>query len=261
MVEGGAPVIRPEPYRFLETSFDATEGTVVNILVARSGGNSGVVSVDYATADGTALGGSDYTSASGTLTWVNGVSGNQTISIRITDDGTAEPSESFTVTIEQCLGGNARLANATATVNVIDDDASARLTDLSISAGTFDQIFQSTLTDYTATVKFLVPTTTVTATTEDLNSTVTINGVDTPSGEDSEKVTLNTGNNTITVVVTAMDGTTSETYTVDVTRESVAGFAQPGVYKGIGYGGGLLTGLAQSRSPVTLWRWVPWASN
>ena len=57
-----------------ETSFDVREGSVINILVARSGGSSGVASVDFATADGTAVGGADYTAANGTLTWPDGVS-------------------------------------------------------------------------------------------------------------------------------------------------------------------------------------------
>ena len=55
----------PGTLQLAETSYDATEGTVVNIFVNRSGGNSGVVSVDYAAADGTAVGGSDYPAANG----------------------------------------------------------------------------------------------------------------------------------------------------------------------------------------------------
>jgi len=111
----------PGTLQLLETSFDATEGTVVNILVARSGGNSGVVSVDYATADGTAAGGSDYPAANGTLTWPDGTSGNLTISIPITDDDTVEPPESFTVTLSNVSVASLG-ANTSATVNIIDND-------------------------------------------------------------------------------------------------------------------------------------------
>jgi hypothetical protein len=111
----------PGTLQLAATSYDATEGTVVNIFVARSGGSDGIVSVDYATVDGDAVGGSDYTAASGTLTWPDGLSGNQTISIAITDDNTVELSESFTVTLsnvsEATLG-----ANSSATVNIIDND-------------------------------------------------------------------------------------------------------------------------------------------
>ncbi|MBT8442939.1 MAG: hypothetical protein KJO76_11175, partial [Gammaproteobacteria bacterium] len=102
------------------TSFDAGEGTVANIIVTRSGGSSGVATVDYSTADGTAEAGSDYTSASGTLTWADGVSGNMTISIPITDDGAEEPPEAFTVTLSNASGATLG-ANSSATVNILAD--------------------------------------------------------------------------------------------------------------------------------------------
>ena len=99
-------------------SFDAAEGTIVNVRVARSGGSDGVASVDYPTADGTALAGSDYTAADGMSTWPDGVSGNQTISITILDDGMVEPSESFTVTLSNASVATLG-ANSLATVNII----------------------------------------------------------------------------------------------------------------------------------------------
>ena len=111
----------PGTLQLAATSYDATEGTIVNIRVTRSGGSDGIASVDYATADGDAAGDSDYTAASGTLTWPDGLSGNQTISIAITDDDTAELSESFTVTLSNVSGAMLG-ANSSATVNIIDDD-------------------------------------------------------------------------------------------------------------------------------------------
>lgn len=93
----GGDGVAPGTLQLLETAFDASEGTIVNARVARSGGSDGVASVDYATVDGTAVEGSDYTGTNGTLTWPDGISGNRTISITITDDGTEEPTESFTL--------------------------------------------------------------------------------------------------------------------------------------------------------------------
>ena len=107
-----------------QTSYDTTEGAVVNIYVGRSGGHSGALSVNYATTDGTALAGSDYAAATGTLTWSDGVSGNQTISIAITDDSAAEASESFMLTLSNASGGTLG-ANSSATVDIIDNDAVA----------------------------------------------------------------------------------------------------------------------------------------
>jgi len=102
----------------------------------------------------------------------------------------------------------------------------ADLTDLSISVTEFDQIFQSAQTNYTATVGLLRPTTTVTPTPSDPNATMTVNGIVVCADVTSDKVTLNQSSNTIPVVVTAEDRTTSTTYTIDVTRETVESFAQ-----------------------------------
>ena len=116
-VDGGGGDM-PGSLQLLQTSFDATEGTIVNIRVARSGGSDGVVSVDYATVDGTALGGSDYTPANGTLTWPDGLSGNLTISIAITDDGKAESTESFALTLSNVSVATLG-ANSSAVVNIV----------------------------------------------------------------------------------------------------------------------------------------------
>jgi hypothetical protein len=117
---GGGGSNSPGTIQFLESSYDVTEGAVVNIRVARSGGSSGAASVDFATLDGTALGGSDYTATTGTLTWGDGLSGNKTISIPITDDDMVEPSESFTVTLSNVSGATLG-AVSSATVNIIPE--------------------------------------------------------------------------------------------------------------------------------------------
>jgi hypothetical protein len=109
--------------QFNATSYDVTEGTdgYVNIRVTRSDGSNGAASVDYATAAGSAEAGPDYTAVNGTLNWPNGVSGNRTISIAITDDNMAEGSEWFAVELSDVslatLG-----ANSSVIVNIIDDD-------------------------------------------------------------------------------------------------------------------------------------------
>ena len=149
---GGAGNIAGPPgtLQFLETSFDATEGTVVNIRVARSGGDAGVVSVDYATADGTAAAGTDYPAMSGTLTYADGVSGNQTISVPITDDNSAEFSQTFTVTLSNVSRATLG-ANALATVNIIDNDAAT----LPITGDNAQYITVAVLDAVTSTVEII----------------------------------------------------------------------------------------------------------
>ena len=69
--------------QFGQTAFSvAKDGGSITITVTRSGGSAGGVTVDYATSDGTAKAGIDYTATAGTLTF-----------------GAGETSRSFTVPI------------------------------------------------------------------------------------------------------------------------------------------------------------------
>ena len=96
-------------------------GSVV-LSVTRSGGSNGDVTVDYATTDGTALAGSDYTATSGTLTWLSGDTTSQTITVPITNDAIVEPSETFTVDLT-----NPTL-NSAADVTVLGTQTSSTVT-------------------------------------------------------------------------------------------------------------------------------------
>lgn len=146
---GGGDSNLPGTIQLGNTTYDVTEGAVVNILVTRSGGNSGAVSVDYATADGSAEAGADYPSASGTLTYADGVSGNQTISISITDDGVAEVAEAFTVTLSNVTGATLG-ARSSATVNIVNDSAALPITD-----GNAQDITVTVLEAVTSTVEIV----------------------------------------------------------------------------------------------------------
>jgi hypothetical protein len=91
----------------------------LQVTVNRSGGTSGAVSVKYSTANGTALAGTNYTSASGTLTWAAGSAAPQTFAVTILASPTLTASKTFTITLAT-PGGGATLgtATATATINV-----------------------------------------------------------------------------------------------------------------------------------------------
>jgi Calx-beta domain/Carboxypeptidase regulatory-like domain/Beta-propeller repeat len=69
---------------------------IATVTVLRAGGTAGNLTVDYSTVDGTALAGQDYSSASGTLSFLGGET-SKTIQIPILDDATTEPDETFTV--------------------------------------------------------------------------------------------------------------------------------------------------------------------
>jgi subtilisin family serine protease len=104
------------------TSSVGESGGSVLITVTRTGGSSGPVGVSYATANGTATAGSDYISASGTLSWADGDTTSKTFSIFITDDSLNELDETFTVTLSIPTGGATLGSPSSATVTIVDDD-------------------------------------------------------------------------------------------------------------------------------------------
>jgi len=95
----------------------------------------------------------------------------------------------------------------------------ANLSGLALSSGTLSPAFASSTTSYTANVPNTVSSVKVTSTLADSNATLTVNGTAATSGN-AASVPLTVGSNTITVVVTAQDGTTQKTYTVTVTRDN-----------------------------------------
>ncbi|RZM21915.1 MAG: T9SS type A sorting domain-containing protein, partial [Pedobacter sp.] len=98
----------------------------------------------------------------------------------------------------------------------------AKLSTLSTTAGTLSPVFASATTAYTANVPNATTSITVTPTVNDVTATVRINGTTVTSGTASGAIALNVGNNTITVLVTAQNGTTTQSYTLTVTRASAA---------------------------------------
>ena len=100
------------------------DGTV-DFEVTLSTASSNQVTVAYATSDGTATAGSDYSSTNGTLTFPVESSASQTISVPVTDDSVDEAeTETFTLTLSGAtnasLAGGA--ATLTATGTITDDD-------------------------------------------------------------------------------------------------------------------------------------------
>jgi hypothetical protein len=78
------------------------------------------VTVDYATSDGTALAGSDYTAASGTLTFDPGET-STSFTIDFINDGDVEGNETLNLTLTNPVGGILGL-QATASLTIVDDD-------------------------------------------------------------------------------------------------------------------------------------------
>ena len=97
-------------------------GGVGTISVQRSGGDSGAISVNYATSNGTAAAGSDYTASSGTLNWADGDSTAKTFTVAAIDDALAEGNESINLTLSAPGGGASLGTQRTAVLNILDND-------------------------------------------------------------------------------------------------------------------------------------------
>ncbi|HEX7898883.1 MAG TPA: Calx-beta domain-containing protein [Planctomycetota bacterium] len=91
----------------------------VTLTVTRTGGTSGDVTVDWATATGSA-GAADFTGASSTLTWLAGDATPKTFTVNIATDAAAEGSEFFSVTLTNATGGAALGVITTADVEILD---------------------------------------------------------------------------------------------------------------------------------------------
>lgn len=101
-------------------------GGSVTLTVTRIESTKGPLSIQYATANGTATG-ADYTATSGTLRWSDGDSSPRTITIPIFNDTLPEIDEAFTVSLFN-LSGEAALSVAKATVTIIDDEKTVVVT-------------------------------------------------------------------------------------------------------------------------------------
>ncbi|MFM6748372.1 MAG: Calx-beta domain-containing protein, partial [Dolichospermum sp.] len=97
----------------------------VTYTVTLSNASTQTITVQYATANGTAIAGSDYTSTSGTLTFNPGVT-SQVINIPILNDSLNEANETFTLNLTTPT--NATLGAAKKATTTITDTLSASVT-------------------------------------------------------------------------------------------------------------------------------------
>ena len=101
----------------------ASEGAgTMTFAVTLSAQTAEIITVDYATADGTAKAGLDYSASSGQLTF-NARDTGQTISVPILDDARPESNETYTLTLSGISNTNfVKLVTGSATGTIRDDD-------------------------------------------------------------------------------------------------------------------------------------------
>ncbi|QNH19263.1 Calx-beta domain protein [Xanthomonas sp. GW] len=117
--------------------------TTATFTVSLSAASGQTVSVDYATADGTATAGSDYVARVGTLTFAPGTTA-QGVAITVNGDTAVEPNETFSVDLSGA--SNAGIARATGTGTITNDDAVVTVGPASLPSATAGTAYNQTLT-------------------------------------------------------------------------------------------------------------------
>ena len=146
--QGMATIVNDDPVPTLTAdAFPALENaSTITFNLHLSNPTSQTVTLKYATADGTAVAGSDYTAASGLFTFAP-LELNKTITVPINDDALDEVDETFSLTLSDVV--NASLTQAPATALIRDNDGPViTINDISVregNSGTTDATFTVSL--------------------------------------------------------------------------------------------------------------------
>ncbi len=173
----------------------ASGSTNMSFAVTLSAASSTPVTVNYATSNGTATAGSDYTAKSGSLTFAAGET-SKTVQVAVTGDRVVEANESFNLTLSGASGASIRDGQAVGTI--VDDDVAAAPPRVSVGAasvaegasGTANLVFTVSLSAPAAgpvTVNYATANGTATAGTD---YTATSGTLSFAAGETSKTVTV-----------------------------------------------------------------------
>lgn len=93
----------------------------IQLTVERLGGSWGSVSVNYATANASAMAGADYVATAGVASWANGDLGARTITVPLINNPVVEPREDFLVNLATPGGGATLVAPTSTRVSILDN--------------------------------------------------------------------------------------------------------------------------------------------
>ena len=114
-----ATVIGPVGISVADARVEEGAGAVLVFAVTLSRAATSAFTIDYATADGTAQAGADYTAASGTLSFQAGES-SKTVEVAVLDDAHDEGEETLTLRLSNASGGRVTDGEATGTIENTD---------------------------------------------------------------------------------------------------------------------------------------------
>ena len=113
-------ILGPVAISVADARVEEAVGAMLEFAVTLDRTRASAVSVDYATADGSATAGDDYTAASGTLTFAPGET-TKTIQVAVLDDAHDEGEETMVLRLSNPTGG--RIADGEATGTIENTDA------------------------------------------------------------------------------------------------------------------------------------------
>ena len=116
--------------------------TAFPFTVSLSAASGRPVTVNYATANGTAVAGTDYVAGSGTLTFAPGVT-TQTVNVMVNGNPLVQADRSFGVTLSGA--SNATLARAQGTATIVDDDVPVQIITTVLPAGQAGAAYSQTI--------------------------------------------------------------------------------------------------------------------
>ncbi len=204
----GTGTITDDDPKFSIADASATEGDTGSVnmtfTVTLSGAGSSRYTVDYASSDGTATAGTDYTAVSGTLTFAAGTT-SRTLTVSVTGDAANEANETLTVTLSNASTGTA-IATATGTGTITDNDTpNFSINSPSVAEGdssTTNLVFTVTLSPASATQ--------VTVDYADAGTGTATSGTDYTALASSTTLTFAAGTTTQTITVSVSGDTTYE---------------------------------------------------
>ena len=193
---------------------DAGTATYTVKLSAEPAAN---VTVDYATSNGTATSGSDYTAKSGTLTFTtDDWDTNQTVAVTITNDSVDESNETFILALSNAGTGAVLSTTSASVTTTITDNDTVGLTysaaPTSLTVGTPVSVTATATGFGSATVSYEVTTGTLPGGLKLNGSTGAVTGA--PTAVSASAVT-------VTVSAKAGSGATAKTATANITFPAV----------------------------------------
>ncbi|MES2672321.1 MAG: putative Ig domain-containing protein [Pseudomonadota bacterium] len=146
--QGVGTIVNDDPLPSLAindvTVTEGNAGTVNAVFTVTLSVASGqTVTVNYATADGTAVAPGDYTAATGTLTFTPGQV-TRTITVLVNGDITPEANETFTVGLSGAT--NATISDATGVGSITNDDVPVTVNPATIPNATVAAAYSQTIT-------------------------------------------------------------------------------------------------------------------